>query len=75
VAGKVRCIESEFTGEVPVPAGKKECYCRHRNPHFLDEQVQFHWKMDEKMLKEKGKRGANGLSIELKKAKVMFTTF
>ena len=37
--------------------------------------MQFHWKMDEKMMAEKVKRGKDGISIELKNAKAMFTTF
>ena len=37
VGGKIKCVDSEFGGNVTIPDGKKECYCRHKNPRFLDE--------------------------------------
>jgi hypothetical protein len=70
VDGTIKCENSSF-GD-PLYGTKKTCYCQHRNPSFLDEEIQFNLKI--KMHGSKGKeaystsdkKGAESANLSLK---------
>ena len=45
VDGSIICSNGSFN-EDPVWGEHKSCYCKHKNPSFLDEELQFNFKID-----------------------------
>ena len=76
VNGQIKCDNESF-GD-PVWGTHKSCYCQHKNPSFLDEELQFNVKLDMKNKSAENhpwkKKEDGGIKIEFKNQSIKVNT-